>query len=146
MEPVILAAIITAVATLGAAPLIAQRDVIVDTLRLRYRKVSGLWSGRAVYSATPHEVHEFTCRLRQRGGKINGTLTTDDLTDYEVIGHFFETEYFQIAIVNANTEAINYGIGIMRFERSGDEIRGPFLGRTRSADKIVEGTIELRRA
>lgn len=150
METAVLAAIITGVATITSATsvlLVAYRDVIIDRLRFKPRNVSGLWVGKAKYTLPSDKIHEFTCTFKQRLTIIEGTLvsTGNGATEYKIEGRFFESEYLSLTVTNAVSETINYAIGIVHFERGGKKMVGYFVGRGRTTDGVVAGTLEFTR-
>ncbi len=147
MEAAVLAAIITGVATITSALLVAYRDVIIGRLRFKPRNISGLWAGKAKYTFPSDKIHEFTCTFNQRWTRIRGTLvsTGNGATEYKIEGRFFESEYLSLTVTNAESETINYAIGIVRFERGGNKMVGYFVGRARTTDGVVAGTLEFTR-
>lgn len=147
MDSRIVAAIIGAMAAIVAAMIVAYKDAVLWGLRIKPRRVTGFWRGCAKYDSDRNEGREFTCNLKQFGNRVRGTLASagEYGTQYEVDGRFFETEYLLVSINNKNSEMLNYATGILKLNRFTNEMKGTFVGRARTADDVVLGTLELRK-
>lgn len=147
MSPEVLAPVVGIIAAIAAAVLTSYRDVIISSFKLKPRDVSGFWKGKAIYHSNRSAGRDFTCTLKQLGPRISGTLASSGkyATSYHVEGHFFESEYIVITITNANDSMLNYATGIVRLDKFGKELIGSFVGRARTTEDAVVGTLELSR-
>jgi hypothetical protein len=145
MNSQIIAALIGAFATIIAALIAKYKDTVLLGLRIKPRRVAGFWRGRAFYHSNRNQGRDFTCSLSQFGNKISGTLASagEYGTEYEIDGRFLESEFLLITIKNKKDDMLNYATGILKLDRFAKAMTGQFVGRARTAEDIVLGTLEL---
>ena len=66
-------------------------------------------------------------------------------TAYKIKGRFFESEFLLVTIENKKDDMLNYATGILRLDRFAKEMTGQFVGRARTAEDVVLGTLEPNR-
>jgi hypothetical protein len=147
ISQLVLSAILGITTAIITIIIISYRDVISSSFRLKPRNISGFWEGDAIYQSDRSSRRGFTCKLKQLGPRVSGTLASagEFATEYKVEGHFFESEYVVITITNANASMLNYATGILRLNKFGNELVGSFVGRARTTEDAVAGTLLLKR-
>jgi hypothetical protein len=144
----ILAAILISTAGSILATLIwTQRSALNAAVRGQSRKVAGLWIGTAAYGPEPRHRRDFTCRLRQVGSFVYGSLSSfgERATDYELRGAIMESEYLHVTLRNKNPNVINYATGVLRIAHDCKHMKGHLVGRSRTLDQIVTGDLAMTR-
>ena len=141
---VIIAALITTVGALISTLLIVFKDHLASLFSWKRRKWVGLWKGTAHCNDTDR-TYQITVRLKQTGRIVSGTLTSHspDSLEYRIKGKIHEPEFMTYYAENADPEAINYFVGVLRLARAADRITGGYLARSRLVEGISSGKIDL---
>ncbi|MCG8404150.1 MAG: hypothetical protein MI923_03020 [Phycisphaerales bacterium] len=127
-----------------AAIVVAYKDAIRDIFTRGQRTWSGQWSGTGFSDATKTE-YLITAKLKQRGRVVTGTLVAHapEVVEYEIKGRIQELEFMTYFAKNADKNTVNYLVGINRLDRSGENMTGEYVARSRFVERIATGKIRL---
>ena len=146
MDSVVIAAIITSIGAIVSAIIIVNKEKIIALLRRSNRDWSGIWKGVVTSNDTAVE-YSVLAKLSQRGNIIKGTISSHnpEILEYSIEGEVIEPEFMTYFAINSDKNALNYLIGINRFDRGANEMIGCYLARSRIVEGIGSGNIKLEK-